>query len=61
MSCACENKKRSGEYERMRRLAKMTAKLREKTVALYMNDDGTYGISVDNETDKKIVEYLSPY
>ncbi len=61
MSCACEHKKMASEYERMYRLAKMTAKLHDKTVALYKNDDGTYGFTTDTETDKPIIEYVSPY
>lgn len=61
MSCACENKKMSSEYERMKRLAKASAKLNDKTVALYINDDRTYGFTIDTEIDKKILEYISPY
>ena len=47
MSCACEHKKLASEYNRMLRLAKATAKLDEKTVALYKNEDGTYGFTTD--------------
>lgn len=61
MSCACEQKRLSSEYERMRRLAKATAKLEGQTVALYKNGDGTYGFTTDIETDIPIVEYISPY
>ena len=61
MSCACEHKKLASEYERMRRLAKATAKIEDKTVALYKNDDGTYGFTADTEIDKPIVEYISPF
>ena len=61
MSCACEHKKMSSEYKRMRRLAKATAKLNDKTVALYKNDDGTYEFTTDIEIDKPNVEYISPY
>mgnify|MGYP000678332839 CR=1 FL=1 len=61
MSCACEHKKLASEYNRMLRLAKATAKLDEKTVALYKNEDGTYGFTTDTEIDKQIVEYISPY
>lgn len=61
MSCACEQKRLSSEYERMRRLAKATAKLEHQTVALYKNNDGTYGFTTDIEIDKPIVEYISPY
>lgn len=61
MSCACEHKRLASEYERMRRLAKAAAKLRDKTVALYKNDDGTYGFTTDTDSDKSIVEYITPY
>ena len=61
MSCACENKKKSSEYERMRRLAKAAAELHEKTVVLFMNEDGTYGFSIDLEINKLNVEYISPF
>lgn len=61
MSCVCEHKKLASEYNRMWRLAKATAKLHEKTVALYQNEDGTYGFTIETEIDKPIVEYISPY
>ena len=61
MSCACEQKRLSSEYERMRRLAKATAKLEPQAVALDKNNDGTYGFTTDIEIDKPIVEYISPY
>lgn len=61
MSCSCEQKKLASEYERMRRLAKATAKLHTKTVALYQNKDGTYGFTTDAEINKPIIEYISPY
>lgn len=44
----------------MRALAKATAKLQETTQAIYLNADGTYGIT-DEDTDKKIIEYITPY
>lgn len=61
MSCACEHNKMSSEYKRMWRLAKATAKLHDKTVTLYKNDDGTYGFTINTEIDKPIVEFISPY
>lgn len=61
MSCGCEQKKLASEYERMRRLAKATARLRGATVALYRNSDGTYGVATDLETDKPIIEFITPY
>ena len=45
----------------MRRLAKATARLHIKTVVLYQNKDGTYGITTDTEINKPIIEYISPY
>lgn len=60
MSCICEQKKLSSEYERMKRLAKAAAILRGETVSLYRNEDGTYGFTTI-ETNKPIVEYITPY
>lgn len=61
MSCACEHKKLAKEYERSRRLGKALAKLEDKTVVLYKNDDGTYDFTTNTKIDKPIVEYISPY
>lgn len=61
MSCACEQKRLANEHDRMWKLAKATARLHDKTVVLYRNDDGTYGISEDLETDKPIIEFITPY
>lgn len=61
MSCGCEHKKLASEYERMRRLAKATARLQENTVVLYRNDDGTFGISPDLEIMKNVMEFITPY
>ena len=61
MSCACEHKKMSSEYERMKKLAKTTARIHEQTVALYQNDDGTYDFTTDTEINKPIIEFISPY
>lgn len=61
MSCACEHKKLASEYERMRRLAKAAAVLNGKTVALYRNDDGTYGVDMDTSIVRENVEYISQY
>lgn len=63
MSCACENRRMSQEYERMRRLAKAWAKLEDKAAALYLEPDGIYGFSDASEdnTDKRIIEIVSPY
>lgn len=62
MSCACMNKKLGSELDRFRRLAKGYAKMEDATVAIYKNDDGTYGFSrADVEIDKPIIEYITPY
>lgn len=62
MSCACENKKMSSEYQRILRLAKAFARLEDETVAIYANADGTYGFCLASlEIEKKIIEYISPY
>lgn len=61
MSCACENKKYSSEYERMKRLAKATAAMTGKTIALFKNADGTFDFSESFPEDKSIIEYISPY
>ncbi|MBJ2189150.1 MAG: hypothetical protein JFR41_11070 [Muribaculaceae bacterium] len=62
MSCACENRRLSQEYERIRRLAKDFARLENKTVALVKNANGTYSFHcADAVIDRPIVEYITPY
>ncbi|MCD8386284.1 MAG: hypothetical protein LUD17_05260 [Bacteroidales bacterium] len=62
MSCNCENKKLGSEIDRIRRLAKALAKAEEKTVAIFLNNDGTYGFCcADIGIDKPIVEYITQY
>ena len=62
MSCACEHKKMSEEYERIRRLAKSYAKIEDVTVAIYRKDDGSYNFTVTSETgNKEIIEYITKY
>lgn len=62
MSCACENRRMSKELERFRRLAKALARMEDETVAIYLNEDGTYGFtSAKFEIEKEIVEFISPY
>lgn len=62
MSCACEQKRLRQEIDRMRRLAKVFAEIENTTAVLYKNEDGTYGfMSADTETDKEIIEYITPY
>lgn len=45
MSCGCENKKKAGEYERMRSLAKKAAILSGCIMELRLRDDGTYAFN----------------
>lgn len=62
MSCGCENRRLGSEIERIRRLAKAFAKMEETTVMLIGNDDGTYGfLPINKETDKTIIEFITPY
>lgn len=62
MSCACENRRMSQELDRIRRLAKALAKMESQTVCIYRNGDGTYGFcTIENEINKEIVEYITPY
>lgn len=61
MNCGCMNRRLSSEHERMRRLAKMTARMREETMVLYRNEDGTYGISPIGYEKSDIIEYITPY
>lgn len=62
MSCGCENKRMGAEIDRMRRLAKAWARMEDLTVAIYKNDDGTYGFaSISTEIVKPIIEYITPY
>lgn len=62
MSCACENRRMGQELDRIRRIAKAWAKMEEEIVAIFRNDDGSYGFtSISNEIEKPIVEYVTPY
>lgn len=62
MNCGCMNRKLGAEIERIRRLAKGFAESENTTVAIYRNEDGTYGfLPIDKETDKPIIEYITPY
>lgn len=62
MSCACEHKQMSSEYQRVKRLAKAFARMEEKDVAIYTNGDGTYNFCLASiEIDNPIIEYVSPY
>lgn len=62
MSCGCENKRLSREYERILRLAKAFARMEGITVVIFMNEDRSYGFQrADIETDKEKVEYITPY
>lgn len=60
MSCACEHKKLSSERERITRLARGFAKVENCCVAIYANDDGTYGFCrADQEINKTIIEIIT--
>ncbi len=62
MSCACEHRKLGQELDRIRRLAKAYAKMEDVIVIIIKNPDGTYGFCPEaSETDKDIVEYITPY
>lgn len=52
----------ASDLERVRRLAKSTAKMTDSTVAIWQNDDGTYDFrSAESEITKEIIEYITPY
>ncbi len=63
MSCACENRRKSQELDRIRNLAKIFAKMENETVVLYKSPDGILGFSSmqSNEPKNEIVEYITPY
>lgn len=62
MSCACENRRLAQEHGRIYRLAKGWARMEGMDAVIYRNEDGTYGfMSSDQESDKDIVEYVTPY
>lgn len=62
MSCGCVQKRMDMEIERIRRLAKVLAKMENETVAIYRKGDGTYGFeTANNEIKNPIVEYMTPY
>ena len=59
MSCGCENKKKAGEYERMRGLAKKAAILNGCIMELRLKDDGTYAFNCrGNGGPGTIIEYI---
>lgn len=58
MSCACENRKRMEDIERMRSLAKKAAKMEGKVCILYEND-GIFGFVPEGVEYKGVfVEYV---
>lgn len=62
MSCECENRRLGAERERIYRIAKAWAAAENITVALYKNEDGTYGFASVHDCDsKQIEEFISPY
>lgn len=62
MSCACDNRRRAMEYERIYRLAKALARMEEADAVIYVMKDGTYGFSLaETEIDMNILETVTPY
>lgn len=64
MSCACEHKKLSSEYDRIRKLAKGLARIENHIVVVFANPDGSYSFCRDDAPEcenRKIVEYITPY
>jgi len=58
MSCSCENRKRMEDIERMRALAKKSAKMDNKVYVLYQNE-GVFGFVPDGvEYEGVFVEYV---
>jgi phage terminase large subunit len=58
MSCGCENRKLSVEYERIASLAKKAAMLDRCNYVVYIRPDGTYAFDKEGtEIEGKIVEY----
>lgn len=55
------HKKLGQERDRIRRLAKAWAQSENEVVVLYQNTDGTFGFCAIGETDKPIIEYITPY
>jgi hypothetical protein len=52
----------ASDIERVRRLAKATAKMTDATVAIWQNEDGTYDFrAAESEITKDIIEYITPY
>lgn len=52
----------SEEYGRIHGLAKIFAKSENSIVVVYRNEDGTYGFMPEPcDTDKQIIEYITPY
>lgn len=59
MSCGCENKRKASEYDRMRRLAKTFAVMRQHVVELRKSSDGTYSFNSLGENGRgEIVEFI---
>lgn len=63
MSCACENRRLAQERDRIYRLAKGWARMEDKEAVIFRNGDGTFGFASasDIESDREIVEYVTPY
>lgn len=58
MSCACERKKLMGDLERVSGLARKSAQMEEKVMAVYRRADGTYAFcGADELSGEDVVEY----
>lgn len=58
MSCACENKKKASEIERISSLARKMAIIEQCIYEVRLNDDGTYTFCKSgSETKGILIEY----
>lgn len=61
MSCLCEGNNRMFSVEKMRDIAKKTAKLENSIFVLIKKEDGTISFIKDGETYKGVfIEYIYP-
>ncbi len=49
MSCGCENKKALSDLERVRKLAKVMARMEQCVYVIYQKKDGTYNFVREGE------------
>lgn len=62
MSCGCDNRNRAMEYDRVFRLAKALARMECKDAVIFGNKDRTFGFGLaENESDKDVIEFVTPY